>query len=570
MEITLNLDELCQINWIPQIKEYLIINKEKNNCFLVEPKCRHENTKFPALKRGDFCLKCPKHGWELNLLKGSYINPHGLKHPKSKYLAFIDKSVVKIRKKELLESIEKHKWIKNYYLNEKANDLNVSFVNHACLLIETETISLVTDPWIIGSAFSTGWFLKYQTKKEDIYKILNSEFAYISHSHPDHLNPISLIWLKNKNWDPVFIIPKFKKSDLTKDLLISLGFSKFIELGHGDIVELKQNSKFIVQLIFDQSGRNDSGIFITYKNLKIVNLVDIPSPDIDGLEDIDLALLPFANGASGYPICWPKKMNQKELLNYRKISNLNALKVFYQRSDLIKAKYTIPFAGFFCSPLKEDEFIQKFNIINSPEDVIDFDKNSNKRNIINPLFGLQYDPIKESFCSSFKIKRKRFLRNDLNVKLRNILLNRYQDFSKEELINFLNAQDFHDNLHVCIFSKDLEFKKNFFNLCWDFRTNEEISRKKFMSFYSSSEVRSLKIFIRNYSLGYTIRNSLPWEEFSIGFQARFIRNPDVYNFKFWDYFQNEYKYTFPIFEDYINLWNSYKDMDELFDLKNLF
>ena len=86
MEITLNLDELCQINWIPQIREYLIINEEKNNCFLVQPNCRHENTRFPALKKGEFCLKCPKHGWELNLLKGVYENPHGLKHPKSNLL----------------------------------------------------------------------------------------------------------------------------------------------------------------------------------------------------------------------------------------------------------------------------------------------------------------------------------------------------------------------------------------------------------------------------------------------------------------------------------------------------
>ena len=97
-------------------------------------------------------------------------------------------------------------------------------------MIKTDSLSLVTDPWIIGSAFSTGWFLTYKTKKKDIEKIINSEFVFISHSHPDHLNPNSLIWLKNKNWNPIFIIPKFKKSDLTKDLLISLGFSKFIEL----------------------------------------------------------------------------------------------------------------------------------------------------------------------------------------------------------------------------------------------------------------------------------------------------------------------------------------------------
>ena len=54
--------------------------------------------------------------------------------------------------------IAKYEFTNNHHLN-------VSFVNHACLLIKTKSISLVTDPWIIGSAFSTGWFLKYQTKE---------------------------------------------------------------------------------------------------------------------------------------------------------------------------------------------------------------------------------------------------------------------------------------------------------------------------------------------------------------------------------------------------------------------
>ena len=564
MEITLNLNDLSQINWIPQIKEYLVINKENKKCFLIKPNCRHENTNFPALKKGDFCLKCPKHGWKLNLLKGIYENPHGLRHPDSKYNAIIEKSKVKIRERKVLKRFDRDKWIKNKNINEKAIDLKISFVNHACLLIKTDSLSLVTDPWIIGSAFSTGWFLTYKTKKKDIKKIINSEFVFISHSHPDHLNPNSLIWLKNKNWNPTFIIPKFKKSDITKDLLISIGFSKFIELGYGDRVELKENSNFIVQLIFDQSGRNDSGIFISYKNKKIVNLVDIPSPDIDGLEDVDLALLPFANGASGYPICWLEKINKKELSNFMKTSNLNALKVFHQRLEKIRARYAVPFAGFFCSPLLEDEFIQKGNIINYPEDVIDFAKNSNKKYIINPLYGLQYNPIEESFSSSFKTKVKLNTLNDNHIKLRNILLERYNDFSKKELISFLEAQEFKDNLHCSIIATDLEFKRNYFNLYWNFKTNKQISKKNFIDSYKSSDVRSLKIFIRNYSLGYTIRNSLPWEEFSIGFQARFIRNPDVYNFKFWDYFQNRYKHIKPILGDYINLWKSSDYMQTFF------
>ena len=53
-------------------------------------------------------------------------------------------------------------------------------------------------------------------------------------------------------------------------------------------------------------------------------------------------------------------------------------------------------------------------------------------------------------------------------------------------------------------------------------------------------IRLLNINVRAYALGYTIRNPRPWEEFSIGFQAICNRYLDVYNFQFWDYFQNGY------------------------------
>lgn len=50
--------------------------------------------------------------------------------------------------------------------------------------------------------------------------------------------------------------------------------------------------------------------------------------------------------------------------------------------------------------------------------------------------------------------------------------------------------------------------------------------------------RYLEIRVRDYSFADTLRKRLTWEEISIGFQCRFYREPDVYNFDFWDYFQN--------------------------------
>ena len=44
---------------------------------------------------------------------------------------------------------------------------------------------------------------------------------------------------------------------------------------------------------------------------------------------------------------------------------------------------------------------------------------------------------------------------------------------------------------------------------------------------------------------HVLRRGLSWEEISIGFQARFFRDPDVYNLDFWDHFQNKLPYSLP-------------------------
>jgi hypothetical protein len=44
--------------------------------------------------------------------------------------------------------------------------------------------------------------------------------------------------------------------------------------------------------------------------------------------------------------------------------------------------------------------------------------------------------------------------------------------------------------------------------------------------------------VRTSVFRYVLLNGLPWEEISIGFQARFYREPDIYEFDFWNHFQN--------------------------------
>jgi CMP-N-acetylneuraminate monooxygenase len=55
-----------------------------------------------------------------------------------------------------------------------------------------------------------------------------------------------------------------------------------------------------------------------------------------------------------------------------------------------------------------------------------------------------------------------------------------------------------------------------------------------------SKLKKLFISVRLEAFANIIINKLPWEDFSIGFQCRIKRQPNLYNSKFWYYFTNVY------------------------------
>jgi CMP-N-acetylneuraminate monooxygenase len=558
-----NINDLKKINYLEEINEYLIISNDGSPT-LLEAICRHEGAPLPRLKEGETCITCPRHGWILDLENSCYTNPIGINQLPSQHhcakksddeiLIFaIDKSKAK-KQKSIPRLVEDKQYLQR-------GEANLIFLNHASIIFSTPDLSLVTDPWIMGGAFATGWFLSYRSSFEDVEKILYCEYCYISHSHPDHLNPLSLIYLKSLGWNPTFVIPSYSRKDRCQEALETLGFSKFIKVENHEEINLDSEGNAKLLMIIDSSGRNDSGILISYKGHTVVNLVDCPSPDIQGISNIDIALLPFANGASGYPVCWEEILGIDKIREIKKIGNLTSINTFLDRSSELATKVAIPFAGYFSSLLGEDKRIDILNTKNTPEDV---EKRASKfkgvskqycfdvLNPINPISRQVDNGI--TISSSCKTLSKTLLSNA--EVYRDFLAERYSDFTQSELVDFLSIQDFKDDLVVYFRVCDIHFEQVSWSLLWDFRKNVLLENTESIAVKGNQKIRSLFISVRQYALGYTIRNSLPWEEFSIGFQARFNRSPDVYNFSFWDYFQNSYNSIHPIYGDILDFWKT--------------
>ena len=73
-------------------------------------------------------------------------------------------------------------------------------IGNATLIAYDEKPILVTDPWLGEEdlAYFGSWCLTHFIPSQQKQEILKAEYAWMSHYHPDHLNPQSIQKFKNK------------------------------------------------------------------------------------------------------------------------------------------------------------------------------------------------------------------------------------------------------------------------------------------------------------------------------------------------------------------------------------
>jgi hypothetical protein len=64
---------------------------------------------------------------------------------------------------------------------------------HATLVVTVDGSPLLaTDPWLVGSTYWASWWLERYPDPDDIDLVRQSQFTYLTHSHPDHFHWSSL------------------------------------------------------------------------------------------------------------------------------------------------------------------------------------------------------------------------------------------------------------------------------------------------------------------------------------------------------------------------------------------
>jgi hypothetical protein len=71
-----------------------------------------------------------------------------------------------------------------------SHGLKARTLGHACLALyrDGESPLLLTDPWLVGSAYWRSWWLQNYPSAEEIDWLARSAHVYVTHEHPDHFH----------------------------------------------------------------------------------------------------------------------------------------------------------------------------------------------------------------------------------------------------------------------------------------------------------------------------------------------------------------------------------------------
>lgn len=503
---------------INSIKDFIIkLDDNGNVVYVVSKTCDHAGGKL--IVKGDNAI-CPLHGWELNLDTLKYNNSHKgkkkIKYDINEGTLIIDSSADNLHNPHIYDC--------------KNEPFLMQWLNHASVNFKFNGISLTTDPWLYGPAFLGGWWLQNPSLTSSLKTLTTSDYIYISHNHPDHLHPETL---KLVSRDTTILSPKFSSGATTK-YLKSLGFTKILELEFNQLFELKEG--FIVSILKSGDFRDDSGLYLQMGNQQCLLTVDSNFLNSGTLpSNIDLLLTSFAGGASGFPLIYENytESEKQKIL----IRNANAVKAgVLDYLSKTQPKFYHPYAGMFEEKASRDTYIKSHNIKNTIS-VLSQICESQQVKFLNPnhrnIYCISNEGIEITTDQSDFV-----IPEDVPHYLESFRTENALDL--EVVLNYMANSKFYDKQIVNIVPTNDDFETLGSYIFCDFGSQEfKIkSANEIIEFDSDKRVMTIKI--RSEILMMLVTNMMPWEDFSIGFQARISRHPNTYESEFWYHFTNVY------------------------------
>lgn len=244
--------------------------------------------------------------------------------------------------------------------------MKVTYIGHACVLVESEGKHLLMDPWMVDPTYHGTWW-HYPPLVHTPADLPKIDFLYISHEHPDHFDPPTL---RQLNKDAEIIIADFRKKRF-RDRIRACGFENITELPYGESYRCSGTS-LELRLISPDRPWDDSAIMVkangtTVLNVNDCHLDDVTLARIGQEEKVDLAFLTFT-GASQYPGCFDFPEHVK--VERWQASKRAHAEEFANWARLVRARQAVPAAGNFALLAEDQLALNTDHYVNTPAEAI--------------------------------------------------------------------------------------------------------------------------------------------------------------------------------------------------------
>jgi CMP-N-acetylneuraminate monooxygenase len=498
--------------------------------------CDHASGKLNLVSQCQ--AKCPIHGWTIDLASGLYSN--GCTKEKIDYVK--KNNMVTIFKK-----IPEFPHIDTVGLSSRKIDFY--FNTHASVTVNIGNISLTTDPWLIGPACAGGWWHSYIPDDNALNRLANSNIIYISHNHSDHLHLETLLTAVDRG--ALIIIPNYESRSV-ENVLLENGYKNLLVIDFMSEVEVSWGREKI-KLIIVKSGdeRDDSSLLLFTEDKKIFFAVDTNRPNNWILPSCDILFTPFASGASCFPSCIDNFSDDEKIEISSKNKKTFLVNHVKKLIDATSPKYIVPYAGYF-QEVGRDKYIKSVNIKNSIEDLSNFlSIYYPKTLLINPtknnFFCLDEDlELSAAFKKPLYILDENYISKYLRDESKFIFTESYLYKIGDEFIEskyyddltivlFFCNEMFEDISDLCI-SIDFSIKNRGYKVL---KTTNVLHLYGDIAAKPGNNYEFIKIrrgvFMKEAAKGFSL------EDLTSGWNMRIFRSPNVYNFKFYNYFTDVHK-----------------------------